>query len=230
MDVVLLRHADSVVLKCMSYVSCYKPQSCFRQGLSSIAVNMVRQCLDIFPWSDSDDSEHPEVQAQSLNVVPSSCFAGGLTEQADHSSADEVGPEEDALAKRVIGETLTASKILWHCVDTINFVRGKCGGPALCVFKIGLTANPIKRREAYRKQNFKQFVIIHEVTRSELLGMLEMLEAALIAQFYDCQRCCRNKQLGGESMREKSFVARFEPPYYAYVAATNASQREPILG
>ena len=191
---------------------------------------MVRQCLDIFPWSDSEDSEHLEVQPQSLNLAPTSCLAGALTEQADHSSKVEAGYVNDVLVKRVIGETLTASKIRWHCVETINFVRGQCGGPALCVFKIGLTANPIKRREAYRKQNFKQFVIIHEVSRHELLGMLEMLEAALIAQFHDCQRCCRNKQLGGESMRDKNFAARFEPPYYAYCAATNASQREPILG
>ena len=83
---------------------------------------------------------------------------------------------------------------------------------------------------SYLKQNFKQFVIVHKVTRTDLLGMLEMLEAALIAEFHDHGRCCRNKQLGGESMRDKSFEPRFPPPYFAYCVATNASQREPILG
>ena len=78
-----------------------------------------------------------------------------------------------------------------------------------CVFKIGLTANPTQRRQSYLKQNFKQFVIVHKVTRTDLLGMLEMLEAALIAEFHDHGRCCRSKQLGGESMRNKSFEPRF---------------------
>ena len=97
------------------------------------------------------------------------------------------------------------------------------------MFKIGLTSNPLQRRESYYEQNFQAFVIIHEVCRVELLAMLEMLEAALIAEFHDNGRCCRNKQLGGESMRAKDFSPRFPPPYFAYCVATSAAQRKPIL-
>ena len=191
---------------------------------------MVRPCLDIFPWSESEGSDS-EVPAPQVTPISPICLNSWTTEQLDASPSEERcehGHED--LVMRVVSETLTASKILWHCVRAINALRDQCGGPGLCVFKIGLTANPTQRRQSYLKQNFKQFVIVHKVTRTDLLGMLEMLEAALIAEFHDHGRCCRNKQLGGESMRDKSFEPRFPPPYFAYCAATNASQREPILG
>ena len=188
--------------------------------------HMGREHLDIFPWSDSEGSDHPRPQRKQPNdnriSLPMS------TEHPDTAGEDEVRVD-NTLVVTVIPETRTASTILWHCVKAINCLRNQCGGPALCVFKIGLTSNPLQRRAAYYKQNFKKFVIIHQVSRGELLGMLEMLEAALIAEFYDNQRCCRNKQLGGESMRDRTFMPRFEPPYFAYCVASNASQREPIL-
>ncbi|CAE7661156.1 unnamed protein product [Symbiodinium sp. CCMP2592] len=107
---------------------------------------------------------------------------------------------------RVITEDSTAGKILWHCLDTVRAIQKENGGQQLCVFKIGLTANPTKRRESYRQQNFKSFVIIHQTYRSDLLGMLEMLEAAVIAEFYDNGYRCRNRQLGGESMHDRNQV------------------------
>ena len=74
---------------------------------------------------------------------------------------------------------------------------------SLCVFKIGLTSNPLQRRQSYLEQNFMSFVVIHKVCRLELLAMLEMLEAALIAEFHDNQRCCRNCSAGrGEYAKE----------------------------
>ncbi|CAE7299174.1 unnamed protein product [Symbiodinium sp. CCMP2456] len=112
------------------------------------------------------------------------------------------------LDQRLIPETSLASKILWHCVKTVNCIRQENGGNSLCVFKIGLTSNPLQRRQSYREHNFMSFVVIHRVCRLELLAMLEMLEAALIAEFYDNQRCCRNFQLGGESMRRSAVAAK----------------------
>ena len=131
---------------------------------------------------------------------------------------------------RTISETKIASRILHHCVRVVNNIRSENGGKSLCVFKIGITSDAWQRREGYLKQNFKSFVILHKVCQAELLGMCEMLEAALIAEFHDNVRCCRNKQGGGESMRKKDFSPRFKPPYYVYCAATDASQKEPILG
>ncbi|CAE7351284.1 unnamed protein product [Symbiodinium sp. CCMP2456] len=117
---------------------------------------------------------------------------------------------------RVIAEDSTAGRILWHCLDTVRAIQKENGGQQLCVFKIGLTANPTKRRDSYRQQHFKNFIIIHQTYRSDFLGMLEMLQAAVIAEFYDSGCRCRNRQLGGESMRDRNQVPRFPPPYYAY--------------
>ena len=194
--------------------------------------HMGREYLDIFPWSDSEGSDYPRLQPkQSTRTNDNGTNLRVSAEQPDETVGNDDADDrvDSTLVMTVIPETRTASTILWHCVKAINCLRNQCGGPALCVFKIGLTSNPLQRRAAYYKQNFKKFVIIHKVSRGELLGMLEMLEAALIAEFYDNQRCCRNRQLGGESMRDKTFMPRFAPPYFAYCVASNASQREPIL-
>ncbi|CAE7383534.1 unnamed protein product [Symbiodinium sp. CCMP2456] len=103
------------------------------------------------------------------------CHVAGATESAASRDLDQ----------RLISETTVASKILWHCVRMINAVRKENGGDALCVFKIGLTANPLQRRASYLEQNFQNFTVIHKVCRAELLGMLEMLEAALIVPAKD---------------------------------------------
>ena len=190
---------------------------------------MGRQNLDIFPWSESDNDDDDDDDC----VLSPASSGNGI---ADLDMSDPLGCLEmnegqlAALSMKLLPEWTTASKILWHCVKSINAIREQCGGPNLCIFKIGLTSNPIQRREGYRQQNFKCFAVIHRVNTTHLLGMLEMLEAALIAEFHDEQRCCRNRQLGGESMRDRFHNPRFPPPYFAYVAATCAAQKEPVLG
>ena len=185
---------------------------------------MGRPNLNIFPWSDSEDDGATDSSQSFQHDAKSS-------DDMDQGPGKHEGEDENmsGLSMSLLPETCTASKILWHCVKLINDVRRHCGGTQLCVFKIGLTSNPLQRMEGYLQQNFKVFAVIHKVTTADLLGMLEMLEAALIAEFHDGQRCCRNKQLGGESMRDNSFKPRFPPPYFAYVAAACAAQKEPIL-
>ena len=167
--------------------------------------------MDIFPWSDSEDDMTCQSQEDVImGVSPSSCATASTQLPSSPGSASDGAWDSTAdLDQRLVSETLVASKILWHCVGVINAVRQENGGNSLCVFKIGLTANPLQRRASYFEQNFHSFVVIHKVCRPDLLGMLEMLEAALIAEFYDDERCCRNRQLGGESMRTKDFVPRF---------------------
>lgn len=184
--------------------------------------------LLIFPWSDSEDEEMQQNHSDIEMTTPTSMASGSTRLPESPTTPRQV--ESSGLDERLISETAVASKILWHCVRVINAVRREHGGEALCVFKIGLTSDPLQRRASYVAQNFKSFVLLHKVSTRELLGMLEMLEAALVAEFHDNQRCCRNKQLGGESISKKDFSPRFPPPYFAYVAATNAAQREPILG
>ena len=179
---------------------------------------------NVFPWSESEE----ENTSNSSEPSPVPSVTGAPCPCPCPAQSQEQGKPD--LDVRVIAENSTAGRILWHCVDTVRAIQKENGGQQLCVFKIGLTANPTKRRESYRQQNFKNFVIIHQTYRSDLLGMLEMLEAAIIAEFYDNGYRCRNRQLGGESMRDRNQVPRFPPPHYVYCAATNASQKEPILG
>ncbi|CAE7180797.1 unnamed protein product [Symbiodinium microadriaticum] len=170
--------------------------------------------LDIFPWSGSEDEAIQQDSDIDMACSPTSC-ATTRTREPD-SPRCSPGHCGVGLDQRLIPETALASKILWHCVKTVNCIREENGGRSLCVFKLGLTSNPLQRRQSYLEQNFMSFVVIHKVCRLDLLAMLEMLEAALIAEFHDNQRCCRNHQLGGESMRWKDFSPRFPPPYYAY--------------
>ncbi|CAE7216894.1 unnamed protein product [Symbiodinium sp. CCMP2456] len=157
--------------------------------------------LDIFPWSESEDEAIQQDSDVDMACSPTSC-ATTRTREPD-SPCCSPGHCSVGLDQRLIPETALASKILWHCMKTVNCIREENGGRSLCVFKLGLTSNPLQRRQSYLEQNFMSFVVIHKVCRLELLAMLEMLEAALIAEFHDNQRCCRNHQLGGESMRRK---------------------------
>ncbi|CAE7822447.1 unnamed protein product, partial [Symbiodinium sp. CCMP2456] len=161
-----------------------------------------------------------EILYEEMAELQAEGGAGGYTQKpvTAHPGPEsgQEGLEHSILDERLISETAVASRILWHCVNVINAVRREHGGDALCVFKIGLTSDPFQRRRSYEQQNFKAFVVLHKVSQPELLGMMEMLEAALIAEFHDNERCCRNKQLGGESMRKKDFSPRFPPPYFAY--------------
>ena len=183
--------------------------------------------MDIFPWTDSEDDMTVQNQSDiDMDVSGTSWASASTREPPSPNSADS----SIHLDERIIAETSLASKVLLHCLRVVDAVRTENGGASLCVFKIGLTSNPVQRRASYLQQNFQNFVVIHKVWRPELLGMLEMLEAALIAEFHDNGRCCRNLRLGGESMRTKDFVPRFPPPYYAYCAATNAAQCKPIRG
>ncbi|CAE7474191.1 unnamed protein product, partial [Symbiodinium microadriaticum] len=174
--------------------------------------------LSIFPWTDSEDEDLEMQQSQpDIEMATPTSLASAST-QLPESPATSPCLESSSLDTRLISETAVASKILWHCVTVINAIRQEHGGESLCVFKIGLTSDPFQRRQSYLEQNFKSFVVVHKASQPELLGMMEMLEAALIAEFHDNERCCRNKQLGGESMRKKDFSPRFPPPYFAYRA------------
>ena len=181
---------------------------------------MPTQKLNVFPWSDSEESGD--------HALPCRLVCSGPPRETTRDPCEKQRCTD--LDIRVVSEVLTAGKILSHCIQVVREIQQENGGKALSVIKIGLTSNPFVRRESYARQNFKSFVVIHQTSRADLLGMLEMLEAAVIAEFYDNGRQCRNQLRGGESMRDKNFVPRFPPPYYVYCAATNAAQREPILG
>ena len=105
--------------------------------------------------------------------------------------------------------------ILQHCKNQIDDVRDEYGGK-VCIFKIGVTANPLVRFSYYRVQNFDSMRLIHI---SECAHLVYMLEAALI-QSYGTTAGCRNEVLGGEGIMHLS-----PPPYYAYVVVARGDGR-----
>ncbi|CAE7231731.1 unnamed protein product [Symbiodinium sp. CCMP2592] len=151
--------------------------------------------MDIFPWTDSEDDMTVQNHSDNDMDVSGASWASASTREPPSPNSPDSSFHLD---ERIIAETSLASKVLLHCLRVVDAVRTENGGASLCVFKIGLTSNPVQRRASYLQQNFQNFVVIHKVWRPELLGMLEMLEAALIAQFHD---------------------NGFPPPYYAYCVA-----------
>ena len=110
--------------------------------------------------------------------------------------------------------------ILRHCQEQICLVRDIYGG-AVCVFKIGITHDPVSRFKSYRVDNFDSMYLIHY---SGSVDVTNMLEAALIQSNMHITGC-RNRNLGGDGS-----MSRFEPPYFTYIVAARADGRARIGG
>ncbi len=117
--------------------------------------------------------------------------------------------------------TASAGTILQRCISEINRFRDRMGRK-LCVYKIGLTSNPCVRFEFYKEANYTNMTLLHV---SDQLGVIQMLEAALIAR-NRTENACRNERPGGEG-----------PPYskddplsfhFVYVVGARADQMKPI--
>ena len=89
-------------------------------------------------------------------------------------------------------------------------------GNGICVFKIGVSANPVMRYISYVEQGFTSMWVL-EVSPS--IGLIHMLEAALVSE-YASHVGCRNKEgSGGEGKAGQS-----KGPYFAYVTGGRADQ------
>ena len=86
-----------------------------------------------------------------------------------------------------------AGTILQRCLTQVGRFRDRMGRK-VCVFKLGLTSNPVLRFNFYREGNYTHMTLLHV---SSNLGLIQMLEAALIAANID-ETGCRNQKYGGE--------------------------------
>ena len=110
--------------------------------------------------------------------------------------------------------------ILQHCKRVIDSVKIEYGD-TVCIFKIGITSEPVTRFSWYRAENLHTMTLLHI---SGSIHLTDMLESALI-QSYNHVRGCRNIKLGGDGP-----MHRFDPPYYTYVVAARADGRLRIGG
>ena len=112
----------------------------------------------------------------------------------------------------------TCGKVLKWCMDKITTFREGMG-IRVCVFKIGVTANPPQRYLSYLDLAFTSMWCIAVSPSSDLI---HMLEAGLISHF--CKHVgCRNKEnSGGEGSLNKA--NKSPGPYYVYITGGRADQ------
>lgn len=112
----------------------------------------------------------------------------------------------------------SCGKILQHATQEVSDMR-KMVGESLCIFKIGVTANPPLRYASYLEMGYQSMWLVHS---SDSLGLTHMLEASLISAFQDF-RGCRNKPgSGGEGALNRT--KKINPPYFVYVVSGRADQ------
>ena len=118
----------------------------------------------------------------------------------------------------------TCGKILAHARGEITRFRESTGGVRLCVFKIGISANPILRFISYLEMGFTDMWVL---TKSNSVELISMLEAACISHFSLHVGCRNQNNSGGEGSLNKEYS---EPPFFLYVTGGRADQFRRIGG
>lgn len=93
-------------------------------------------------------------------------------------------------------------------------------GIRLCVFKVGVTADPTARYRFYIKE--KNFTAMWLIATSNSVDLVHMLEAALVSEFHKHVGCRNREGSGGEGALNREPVAL--PPYYVYIVGGRADQ------
>ncbi|CAE7258041.1 unnamed protein product, partial [Symbiodinium sp. CCMP2456] len=112
----------------------------------------------------------------------------------------------------------TCGKILLRCKTHAAAFREHIG-VQVCVFKIGVTANVPRRFSAYLNLGFTAMWILHT---GDEVGLIHMLEAALIAEFQNCTGCRNSANTGGEGALNRK--VREGPPFFVYITGGRADQ------
>ena len=112
----------------------------------------------------------------------------------------------------------TSGKILAHCKRMVYAFRESLD-VKLCVFKIGVTADPMNRFSDYMT---KAFTVMWVLYISDDLGLTHMLEAALISEFHTSTGCRNAPESGGEGgLNRKKHLG---PPFFTYITGGRADQ------
>ena len=169
----------------------------------------------LFPWGSDDEEERQRSRSpRGLDVKASSCSSEPL--ESDDSSC---------LLWKLPNRPLLAGRVLEHCQKMIHRLRLEAGGTELVIYKIGITHDCSSRFELYKEKGWDQMTVMY---RSDNLGLVEMLEAALISHHSGTKQC-RNVARGGEGMRDRSLNPKFDPPYFCYCVVARADRARWVL-
>ena len=138
-------------------------------------------------WTQVGNSQ-PKPLQRDHDGYPMAHEAMSLEEFEMMSRKHEIAIAYLATPKR---ERATAGTILQRSLYEIEKFRSKMTR-SLCVFKLGLTTNPIIRFKFYRDDNYSHMALLHV---TENAGVAQMLEASLIA-IHMSQTGCRNEKHG----------------------------------
>ena len=112
---------------------------------------------------------------------------------------------------------ILAGKLLAHCKNKITAFREMIG-VRICIFKVGVTVNPLVRFCAYME---KGYTLMWVLAVSESVDQIHMLEAACISEFSKHVGCKNATNSGGEGALHRPDVT---PPFYLYVTGGPADQ------
>lgn len=112
----------------------------------------------------------------------------------------------------------TCGKLLLHAKTSVDDFREKMG-VRLCVFKVGVTSNPLKRYPTYWNLGFHAMWLI---ATSHSIDLIHMLEAALIMEYHKHVGCRNQKGTGGEGYLNRKNIP--PGPYYVYITGGRADQ------
>ena len=111
----------------------------------------------------------------------------------------------------------SSGRLLSYCVQQVDSFREHMG-LSVCVFKIGVTSNPLVRYVDYLQRNFTSMWVIFSGSN---VKEIHMLEAALVSLYHSTTGCQNAGGSGGEGALNKATAS---PPYYAYVTGGRADQ------
>lgn len=112
----------------------------------------------------------------------------------------------------------TAGTILQRCLTQVECFRCQMN-KAVCVYKIGLTTNPLLRFHFYALGNYTKMSLVHV---TDNMGLAQMLEAALISKHMG-EAGCRNERFGGDGPTSNN-----EDLHFVYIVGARADGRKPI--
>ena len=114
-----------------------------------------------------------------------------------------------------------SGRILAYTTQQVHAFREKMG-LQVCVFKIGVTGNPVSRYVQYHSLNFTAMWVIFS---SSSVREVHMLEAALISLFCSSTGCRNEHGTGGEGALNHP---KATPPFYVYITGGRADQNKRV--